>query len=168
MIIGVISDTHIPERASAVPAQALKAFAKVDMVIHAGDLVDIRVLDQLRAVCPDVRAVVGNMDAGGASDKLPTKLLLHLENHTIAVMHGWGPPKSLIDVLAREFKNEAPECIIFGHSHIPLNEVREGILFFNPGSATDTVFAPYLSYGILKVGKTIKGTIIKLNTYQRF
>ena len=57
---------------------------------------------------------------------------------------------------------EDVDVIVFGHSHTPLNEVEEGVLFFNPGSPTDKVFAPYNSIGILHVDKKIKGEIIRL------
>ncbi|MDO8655790.1 MAG: YfcE family phosphodiesterase, partial [Nanoarchaeota archaeon] len=60
MRIGVIADTHIPDRAECLPKQVLDAFKQVDMVIHAGDIVDLSVLDTLKSVCKDVHAVWGN------------------------------------------------------------------------------------------------------------
>ncbi len=162
MKIGVISDTHVPERAPGVPAQALEAFRTVDMIIHAGDLVDLSVLQQLRAVCPTVKAVAGNMDPTSVAAQLPVKETIQAEGFKIAVMHGWGNPRQLVESLLRELKPEKPDVIVFGHSHLPTNEIREGILFFNPGSATDTVFAPYRSYGMLEIGKKITGKIFKI------
>jgi len=64
--------------------------------------------------------------------------------------------------LTEAFKNDKVDLIIFGHSHCGLNEKKGGILFFNPGSATDKVFAPYNSYGIIEINDKIKATIIRI------
>jgi putative phosphoesterase len=66
-------------------------------------------------------------------------------------MHGYGDPRNLIELLKKEFSNPRPDIIVFGHSHMPMNECIEGVLFFNPGSPTDTAFAPYKSYGIIEI-----------------
>jgi hypothetical protein len=63
----------------------------------------------------------------------------------------------------REFANKKVDVVVFGHSHHPMNEKIDDVLYFNPGSATDTVFAPYRSYGILEMTNTITGRIIKLD-----
>ena len=79
-------------------------------------------------------------------------------------MHGYGHPDNLVDILKNEFFSEKPDIIIFGHSHVPKNEYIDGVLFFNPGSATDTVFAPYRSYGTIEISKDggIKAEIHRL------
>ena len=77
-------------------------------------------------------------------------------------MHGEGSPEGLIDLVKRQFEKNKVDCIVFGHSHIPLCEKRENILFFNPGSPTDKIFAPFNSYGILEIGEKVEGTIIRL------
>jgi putative phosphoesterase len=162
MLIGVLSDTHIPVNAKEVPPQVLEAFKKADLIVHAGDLVSLSVLEALKAVCPRVVAVWGNMDPGEVRAAIPERQIFAAGKYKIALAHGWGPPDKLTDVLAKAFSAEKVDAIIFGHAHAPLNEKRGGILFFNPGSPTDKVFAPYNSYGIIEVNDKIEGRIIKL------
>ena len=162
MKIGVISDTHIPVKEKEVPKKILDEFKNVDMIIHAGDLVDLSVLSQLKAVCPDVRAVWGNMDPESVRNNLPDKLIFKGGNYKIAVMHGVGAPAGLVHVLTEAFKDEKPDIIIFGHSHEAFNEKIRGVLFFNPGSATDKVFFEYNSIGIIEINDKIEARIIKL------
>ena len=161
MKIGVIADTHIPERCSEIPAAVLKEFKKVDMIIHAGDLVDIIVLRKLQGFCPDVKAVCGNMDQEEAREELPEKMVFDVSGFTIGLTHGYGSPDQLTKRLAEVFKKDKVDVIIFGHSHQPMNEKIGDILYFNPGSPTDTVFAPYASYGIIEINCKIKARIVK-------
>ncbi|OGX19201.1 MAG: hypothetical protein A3K83_07155 [Omnitrophica WOR_2 bacterium RBG_13_44_8b] len=162
MRIGVISDTHIPARAKDIPGEILEAFKNVDMVVHAGDLEDLSVLDKLRASCPDVKAVRGNMDPAGSGGALPEKIVFKAGGFKFGVMHGYGAPNKLIEILTPVFKDDAVDVIIFGHSHAPFNEKKNGILFFNPGSATDKVFSPYNSYGIIEINDKIDARIVKI------
>ena len=163
MRIGVISDTHIPDRAEKIPHAILEDFKNVDIIFHAGDLVEKTALKELKAVCKDVRAVQGNMDHPDAKDSLPEKLVMEVEKHRIGLTHGYGPPPRLIEVVTKIFEKDRVDTIVFGHSHYPVNEVRNGILYFNPGSPTDTIFSPYNSYGILEIkGDKVEGKIIKL------
>ncbi len=162
MKIGVISDTHIPDRAKEIPAKVLEVFKKVDMIIHVGDMVDISVLKKLKTVCSNVRAVAGNMDPSEIKDILPERDVFKVSGRTIAVVHGWGSPGRLLDAVTEAFRDQKPDVVIFGHSHTPFNEVRNGILFFNPGSPTDDFFAPYHSVGILEIDKTVTGSIVKV------
>ncbi len=161
MKIGVISDTHIPDRAKDIPKEILESFKGVDMIIHAGDLVEKSVLDKLKSVCQNVKAVAGNMDPGDIKQRLPEKEIISIGSYTIAVMHGYGPPNSLISLMERVFKDAKPDIIIFGHSHSPVNQIKDGILYFNPGSPTDKIFSPYNSYGIIEINDKIEAKIIK-------
>jgi putative phosphoesterase len=160
--IGVISDTHIPDRSKVIPDEILQAFKGADMLIHAGDLVDLNVLRQLKSICPNVKAVYGNMDPHEVRKELPEKEIIKAGNYKIGVMHGNGPAVKLIDYLSEAFKNDDVDIIIFGHSHSGFNEKIGKILFFNPGSATDKVFASYNSYGIIEINGQIEAKIIKL------
>ncbi|MBU1125183.1 MAG: metallophosphoesterase [Candidatus Omnitrophica bacterium] len=162
MKIGVISDTHISEKTHTIPACILNDFKNAEMIIHCGDLIDLSVLTKLKSVCKVVAAVWGNMDPLEVKDKLPEKEIINVGTHRIGIMHGLGAPNNLIPFLIDRFKQDKVEMIIFGHSHTPCNEKRDGIIFFNPGSATDKVFAPYRSYGIIEIGETIKATIVKV------
>lgn len=162
MKIGVISDTHIPDRAKDIPGEILEDFKNVDMVIHAGDFVDLGVLDKLRSVCANVKAVYGNMDHHEVRKRLAEKEIIEIGNYKIGVMHGIGAPSKLIEFMEGAFKNDFVDLIIFGHSHTPLFEKKNNILFFNPGSPTDEIFSPYNSYGIIEIGDKIEAKIIRI------
>jgi len=162
MIIGVISDTHIPDAASQIPEAILKAFRHVDMIAHAGDLINLEAVEQLKKVCPKVIAVAGNMDKQDVCSVYPAKQIFQVGVFKIGLMHGCGAPANLINVLQDAFKFDAPDLIIFGHSHRPFNERVGGILFFNPGSATDKITAEYNSYGLIEITDKIKAQVIRI------
>lgn len=161
MRIGVISDTHIPDRANEIPDNILEEFANVDMIIHAGDLVDIRVLARLKETCSNVVAVLGNMDSDKLKEILPPKTIITAGKFRIGIMHGYGRPDKLIDVLSDTFKNDAVDLVIFGHSHAGTNIKKDGVLYFNPGSPTDQLYSPYNSYGIIEVNDSIVANLVK-------
>jgi len=162
MKIGVISDTHIPDRAIEIPQKILEDFKNVDMIIHAGDLVELSVLDKLKSACKEVKAVWGNMDPNEVRKEIPEKEIIAVANYKIGVMHGYGNPANLIQIMSKEFKDSGVNIIIFGHSHSPLNNTKAGILFFNPGSPTDRIFSPYNSYGIIEINDKIDARIVRL------
>lgn len=161
MIIGVISDTHIPDSADRIPVEIFDIFKEVDLIIHAGDLTSLEVLDRLSQISK-VKAVSGNMDSWEVSKKLSGQEIIKAGKFSIGVIHGKGHPDGLVDFVSGQFKQNL-DVIIFGHSHRPFNEKRQDTLFFNPGSPTDKVFSPYNSCGILEINTEIKGKIIKLN-----
>ncbi|MDP2941909.1 MAG: metallophosphoesterase family protein [Candidatus Omnitrophota bacterium] len=161
MKIGVISDTHIPRMARDIPKAVYDGFKEVDLILHAGDLVEIKFLEKLRKFKKTV-AVSGNMDSKEITAVLKPKEIIEAGNFRIGLIHGWGPPEGLAERILAEFKGEKVDCIVFGHSHHPINETIKGILFFNPGSASDKIFTPYNSYGILEITDKITGKIIKL------
>jgi len=161
--IGVLSDTHIGVGVNIdLPQKMLDDFKNADMVIHAGDMVDLGVFKKLSALCKDVRVVKGNMDVSNSVNNFSEKLIIKVGKYSIGVMHGQGAPANLVEYLGDAFKGDLVNVIIFGHSHSPFNEKINGILFFNPGSPTDKNFAPYNSYGIIEINGEIKAEIIKL------
>ena len=160
MKIGVISDTHIPERALDIPPEIYSAFKDADLILHAGDLASLDVLKLLEKICP-VKAVCGNMDDANSRKILKDKEIIEAGKFKIGLIHGRGNPSNLID-FARSAFSEKLDVIVFGHSHSPFNEKIAGTLFFNPGSCTDTVFAPYRSYGILEINDHIQAKIVRL------
>jgi len=162
MKIGVLSDTHIRDSAHKFPDALLDAFKDCELILHAGDLVDLSVIEQLKKITK-VEAVRGNMDLPKTQASLQDKKILDLCGKKICLMHGYGNPKNLITVLKESFSKYKPDVIVFGHSHVPMNECVDGILFFNPGSATDTIFSTYRSYGIIEITKgKIKADIHRL------
>lgn len=160
MRIGVLADTHMPKAARELPRIMLKDFKGVDLILHAGDLAELEVLDILNKIAP-TEAVYGNMDSWNVQKRLPKKKVIEALQFKIGLIHGWGHPKRIPDVISKEF--EGVDVIVFGHSHEPMNEKIRGVLYFNPGSPTDKIFASCNSYGILEVGETIKGKIIRLS-----
>lgn len=161
MKIGVISDTHIPDRAKDIPKVILEDFKDASLILHAGDFVVLDVLEKLNDI-GQVFAVWGNMDHREVKQVLPEKRIIDVGKFKIGLFHGWGPPSNLINLAKEKFQKDMCDVIVFGHSHSPFNEFKDGILFFNPGSPTDKIFSPYNSYGILEIDDGIKGKIIKL------
>jgi hypothetical protein len=151
MRIGVVSDTHATSLAQ-LPQRILLTLAEVDLIIHAGDFVTKDVLDGLKRL-GEVKAVRGNVDSEELKRILPEKELLVIEGRRIGITHGWGSPYGIDDRVGKMF--EDVDIIVYGHSHHSQNEVKKGILFFNPGQARN-------SFGILTVGKEVKGEIINL------
>jgi putative phosphoesterase len=159
--IGVISDTHIANKNEHIPGIILDVFKQVDMVLHAGDIVDLQAIDELKSVCPNVIAVAGNMDQEAVRRKYPAKQILELSGYKVGLMHGSGAPLNLVELLKGAFKDDNPDIIIFGHSHKPMNEFIGKVLFFNPGSATDLT-AECNSYGLIELDQGINARIIKI------
>ena len=158
MKIGVLSDTHIPSSAASLPEEVLKAFEGVDMILHAGDILTLSVVDELCAVA-ETHAVCGNMDHPATRSALEAKKVIRAGDKKIGLIHGGGPPWGLARRVAREFDDV--DAVVFGHSHRAAKIVRRGTLLFNPGSPTDVVFAPFRSYGILTVHDEIDGRIVR-------
>ncbi|HHX78070.1 MAG TPA: metallophosphoesterase family protein, partial [Firmicutes bacterium] len=146
MKLGVISDTHIPRRAKKIPDEVYRVFAGVDMIIHAGDLADGRVLKELSLLAP-VEAVAGNMDPPELSGELGYKKMLTVEKVKIGLTHGSGDHGTTLLRAYNTFRDESPDCIVFGHSHQPYNDMYRGVLLFNPGSPTDKRRQPFPSVG---------------------
>lgn len=161
MKIAVISDTHIPKTGEGLPEKLCEALKKVDLILHAGDLTELSVLEELKTFAP-VRAVCGNMDNRDIQGTLPQKDIIEVGKFKIGLIHGYGTPFGLQERIGKEFINTGVHAIVYGHSHKSTNEVKNGVLFFNPGSPTDKVFARINTYGLIKVNDSIKGEIIKL------
>ncbi len=160
MIIGVLSDTHIPGTADSLPERVAEGLKGVDMILHAGDLTEESVLGELNRIAPTT-AVAGNMDSETLKERLPRKKTLEACGIKIGLIHGYGPPFGMAGRIRKEFGDV--NVIVFGHSHSAMNARKDGVLFFNPGSSTDNIFARQKAYGILRVKKgAVAGEIIKL------
>lgn len=158
MKIGVVSDTHSHE----LPAQMLKDFQDVDLIIHAGDFCETQDYEALARI-KDVKGVQGNMDNAEIRKRFPRRQIIKCEGIQIGLYHGEGPPGPLLSRVKAEFQKDKVDIVIFGHSHQPLNEKDGNVLYFNPGSPNDTMFAPYRSYGIIEVaGKDFSAKLIKV------
>jgi putative phosphoesterase len=149
-IIGVISDTH-----GLLRPEALADLLGSDYIIHAGDIGDPDILIKLAAIAP-VTAIRGNVDRGAWANKIPLTNVLEVGGVSIYVLH------SLRDL---DLKPEAAgfDVVISGHSHVPKQETKNGVLYFNPGSAGARRFQLPVTIGRLKIrdGK-VSGEIVEL------
>ena len=132
MLIGLISDTHIPDRARILPTKVIEAFEDVELIIHAGDLTSPKVIEELEEIAP-VMAVQGNMDRIRGID-LPKAKIIEAEGLRIGVIHGEVYPRADSDQLLYLAKELDVDILVSGHSHQPKIEQKEGILLLNPGS----------------------------------
>ena len=155
MIVGVISDTH-----GLLRPEALAALHGSDYIIHAGDVGDPAILDKLAEIAP-VTAVRGNVDHGAWAQKIPATNVLEVGEVSIYVLHS---------IQELDLKPEAAKfaAVIYGHSHVPKQEMKNGVLYFNPGSAGPRRFKLPVSVGRLTIenGK-IKAKILVLEESRR-
>ena len=148
--IGVISDTH-----GLLRPQAVEALRGSSLIIHAGDVGAPEILDALRRIAP-VFAVRGNVDRGTWANALPESEIVEVADGLIYVLHDIG-------ALALDPPTAGFRAVIYGHSHQPKSERRDGVLYFNPGSAGPRRFSLPVSVGRLTVsGNAIEAEIIAL------
>ncbi|OPX59921.1 MAG: Phosphodiesterase [Methanobacterium sp. PtaB.Bin024] len=134
MLIGVISDTHIPERAESIPEIVFEVFQDVDLILHAGDLVSLSVKKQLESMKPTV-CVQGNMDRY-IGLKLPQRKKLDLEGIKIGLTHGEVYPRGDTQQLRYIGLEMDVEVLITGHTHWSFIKELPDMLLLNPGSPT--------------------------------
>ena len=132
MLIGLISDTHIPDRARQIPEKVLESFENVDLIIHAGDLTTRAVIDELEKIA-SVVAIQGNMDRVAGLD-LPKAQVIEAEGMKIGVAHGEVYPRADTQQLLYLAKELNANILVTGHSHQPKIEQVENVLLLNPGS----------------------------------
>jgi putative phosphoesterase len=149
MEIAIISDTHMPRRGRALPEACIARLRAADLILHAGDLVQLEVLRELQTL-GTVVAVHGNVDDADVRAALPAVQIVRAAGATIAMTHDAGPSTGRIARMRRRFPNA--DAVVFGHSHIPLHERSEdGFQLFNPGSPTERRRAPRHTMGIATV-----------------
>lgn len=161
MKIGVISDTHISTPVEALCSLADDIFADVSMILHAGDLTRLSVLDAFPG--KEVIAVAGNMDRYDVTNALPQKKVIDVCGYRIGLTHGWGSPKGIEERIISGFDNV--QVIVYGHTHRVANHINQGILMFNPGAFSGTYpFGSNRSVGVLTINETegVSGTIINI------
>jgi len=149
LVMGVISDTH-----GLLRPEALAALAGVDEIVHAGDIGDAAVLDGLRSLAP-VTAVRGNVDQAVWARALPDNVVLERRGLRVLLLHDR-------QLLAPEAA-AAYDVVITGHSHRVLNEVRDGVLHFNPGGAGPRRFRLPVTLGRLRFrARSVEPEIVTL------
>ena len=162
MKIGVLSDTHIPNRAKSLPPILLETFQGVDHILHAGDITGDSVLYELEAIAP-VTAVAGNMDSWDVYDRFGEKKIERFGRFRFGLYHGHGFKLRTADRALERFQDDRVDCIVFGHSHMPYCKYHGNILLFNPGSPTDKRMNRYYSFGIIETGEVLSPRIIFFN-----
>lgn len=149
MRVAVLSDTHAPRYWKRCPPAVADALRGVDAILHAGDVCTAGALDELAGFAP-VYAVLGNNDGPDvAAWGAPPALRLVLDGLPIAMVHDSGPAKGRPARLRRMFPDAA--LVVFGHSHIPLDETHDDQRIFNPGSPTDRRRQPHGTMGELLI-----------------
>jgi hypothetical protein len=158
LLIGLISDTHIPSRGSNIPDVIIEDFKKnqIDYLFHLGDFEKYSIYQKLQDTFgkDKVIGILGNMDDYKLRKILPETLEIELYGRKIFMTHGTGGPNIIIKRLNSNHNLEPYDIVIFGHVHRPYNEVwKDGKLYLSPGTPTDKKFTDINSYGYLKISK---------------
>jgi len=150
VLIGVISDTH-----GLLRPEALAALQGSDRIIHAGDIGDPAILDRLAEIAP-VTAVRGNVDREAWAKNIAETELLEVDGASIYILH-------ILENLDLQLKAAGIQAVIYGHSHTPKQELKDGVLYFNPGSAGPRRFQLPVTVGklIIDAGK-IRSQVVQL------
>jgi len=150
LIIGVISDTH-----GLLRPEALSALRGSDYIVHAGDIGDPDILKRLSEIAP-LTAIRGNVDREPWAQKVPATNVLDVKGVSIYILHNLNE---------LDLKPEAAGFagVVYGHSHVPKQETKNGVLYFNPGSAGPRRFRLPVTIGRLKVeGGKVSGEIVEV------
>ena len=157
MLLGVVSDTH-----GYLNPRVLELLQGVELILHAGDIGDVGIIDQLSNIAP-VSAVRGNNDRTGPTSLYPEKETLELADGTILLTHQVKVPKTVGDPGFKTYLDESVDLVVFGHTHIALQKTLGSILFFNPGAAGKRRFKLVPSIGTLTLERgQVRGTIFQL------
>jgi putative phosphoesterase len=156
--IGVVSDTHVL-RVDQLPGKLVDSLMEVDLIVHLGDYTGIELLSGLGSL-GDFKGVAGNMDSSEMRASLPETEVLDVNGKKLGLIHGWGAPWGIHEKI-RDCFGEV-DAILYGHTHIASSELIDGVLFFNPGSATGKFPALQKTYGILVIDKYIQGEIVTI------
>ncbi|HZA29899.1 MAG TPA: metallophosphoesterase family protein [Propionibacteriaceae bacterium] len=162
MRVVVLSDTHSPRRWKRCPAEIANYLQRADLILHAGDVCTVDVLEELSRYAP-VGAVLGNNDLPEVAEwGAPETLEMVFDGLKVAMIHDSGQATGRLERMRRRFPDA--DLVIFGHSHIPMDAEQNGLRIFNPGSPTDKRRQPYGSLGVLEIsdGRLQDASIIAL------
>ncbi len=161
MYVLLISDTHFPDRVTGI-SQLLRRMKEYEpeLILHAGDLTDAEVMEELERIAPAV-AVQGNMDEANGLE-LPVRKLFEIKGRKILLHHGRGVhPRGDLNTLVYMAEEAGADVIVTGHTHTPVFEKVGKITVINPGSPTVPRFSPK-SFMVAEFGKIIEAKLIKL------
>ena len=146
----LISDTHLPKRAKALPDELWAEAERADVVLHAGDWVEASLFDELLARAKRVIGVWGNNDGDDLRSRLPEIARVEFDGIRFAMIHETGAATKRDERLDAQFPDA--DVIVFGHSHIPWDSVSPGgRRVLNPGSPTDRRRQPVCTYMVLTI-----------------
>ncbi|WIX84657.1 YfcE family phosphodiesterase [Amycolatopsis sp. DG1A-15b] len=146
----LISDTHLPARGRELPPQVWAEVAAADVVVHAGDWVDVALLDELEERSKRLIGVYGNNDGPALRARLPEIARAELGGVRLAVIHETGAKEGREQRCDAQFPDT--DVLVFGHSHIPWDTVApSGMRLLNPGSPTDRRRQPYCTYQTCRI-----------------
>ena len=148
MLIGIISDTHMPRGARRLPDACVERLLAVDLILHAGDVMTAEALRAFESIGPPLLAVHGNVDSAELRERLPAERMVEAGGATVAMVHDAGPSRGRLQRLRRRFPDV--DAVVFGHSHLPLHEQADGFQIFNPGSPTERRRAPTRTMGLAR------------------
>jgi len=148
-LIGVISDTH-----GLMRPEALAALTGVEHILHAGDVGDVAILDALREIAP-VTAIRGNVDTSGACAELPATDVVELGGELFYLVHSVHD----LDINPRA---AGVAMVVSGHSHKAKVEVKDGVVYFNPGSAGPRRFSLPVTVGFVTVEDGVEASVKEL------
>jgi putative phosphoesterase len=162
MHVVVVSDTHAPRRWASTPPAVAEHCRQADLILHAGDICTADVLDELSAFA-EVRAVLGNNDGPDViAWGVPETLQLTLDGLRVGMVHDAGPATGRTRRMRKAFLEA--DVVVFGHSHIPLDESGDGLRIFNPGSPTDRRRQPHGTIGLLDIadGRLLNAQLVNV------
>ena len=160
MRVVALADTHAPRRWKSCPPPVAQQLRRADVILHAGDVCTAAVLDELSGYAP-VLAVLGNNDGPDVAEWGARETLqADLDGLRVAMLHDSGAAPGRLRRLRRRFPDVG--LVVFGHSHIPLDEAEEGIRIINPGSPTDRRRQPQGTLAVLRIesGELVEARII--------
>ncbi|WBQ07855.1 metallophosphoesterase family protein [Kribbella sp. CA-293567] len=141
----LISDTHLPTRAKKLPEAVWAAVDEADVVVHAGDWINVELLDELSERANRLIGCWGNNDGPLLRARLPEVARATLDGVSLAVVHETGQAKGREERCERAYPDV--DVLVFGHSHIPWDTTSQrGLRLLNPGSPTDRRRQPYCTY----------------------
>jgi putative phosphoesterase len=153
MLVAIIADTHISRAGRRWPEACLARLRAADLIVHAGDLIAMAVLVELRSLGPPLLAVAGNVDQADVRAMLPQRAIANADGARIGIVHDAGSAAGRLERLRRWFPEA--DAVVFGHSHMPMHErAPDGFQIFNPGSPTERRRAPAHTMGIARASAT--------------
>ncbi|MGV0871745.1 metallophosphoesterase family protein [Mycolicibacterium sp. XJ879] len=161
----LIADTHVPKRARDLPEGVWDEVSKADVVVHAGDWVDVSLLDKLEKRAKRLVACWGNNDDAELRRRLPERADANLGGLRFTVVHETGAATGREARMARQYPDT--DVLVFGHSHIPWDTTaKTGLRLLNPGSPTDRRRQPFCTYMTARVANGALSDVL-LHTLDR-